>query len=505
MFGLEILDIVIGLTFIYLLLSLMATAINEYVAALSNKRGKELAKGIARLLDDIDGKDGLGKALAGLRAQVGAGPRDSLTERFYSHRLIRPLAPRRGWIMSSILGDDPRLPSYVPARTFALALLDVLGYKDDAKKPETPQGTRVNDDPEAAAAAVQRRQLIAVMELLKRESALDVSEHVGTIKGLLESATLDSGVKLPLLSALTASQTPVQKLHDSVEVWFNNSMDRVTGAYKRHTQAVLFLIGAGVAVCLNADTIQMWRTLATNDVMRDAMATRAAAAVPALHGLVYPDSATPPAPASGVTQPAPKTSGSVAGAGTTSNTGADTSGAARRAAGAPKRPDSPAVTVSDSAAAAAAARETALHNATGGATGTGTPAAVPAPPSGAQSAAAADTALIRKRYADIRAQLDSMELQLGWTWEEAARLGFAARDTKGKAIPGVDVTDFQWLAMFAKLVGLLMTALAISMGAPFWFDTLNKVISIRTAGRSPAERPKSPEGPAKRAAEQPNK
>lgn len=503
MFGLEILDIVIGLTFIYLLLSLMATAINEYLAALSNKRGKELAKGISRLLDDIDGKDGLGKALAGLRAQVGAGARDTLTERFYSHRLIRPLAPRRGWIMSSILGDDPRLPSYVPARTFALALLDVLGYKDDAKMPVTSQGTGVDDDPDAAAAAVQRRQLIAVMELLKRESALDVSEHVGTIKGLLESASLDAGVKLPLLSTLTASQTPVQKLHDSVEVWFNNSMDRVTGAYKRHTQAVLFLIGAGVAVCLNADTIQMWRTLATNDVMRDAMAVRAAAAVPALHGLVYPDSAALRAPASGVTQLAPKTSGSAAGAGTTVNTGADTSGAERRAAEAPKRPDSPAVTVTDSAAAAAAARDTVLPNPTGGTTGTGTPTAVPAPFSGTQTTA--DTALIRKRYADIRAQLDSMELQLGWTWEEAARLGFAARDTKGKAIPGMDVTDFQWLAMFAKLVGLLMTALAISLGAPFWFDTLNKVISIRTAGRSPTERPKSPEGPAKRAAEQPNK
>lgn len=38
-----------------------------------------------------------------------------------------------------------------------------------------------------------------------------------------------------------------------------------------------------------------------------------------------------------------------------------------------------------------------------------------------------------------------------------------------------------------NLPGLLLTALAVSLGAPFWFDLLNKVMTIRTAGRSPDE------------------
>ena len=52
-----------------------------------------------------------------------------------------------------------------------------------------------------------------------------------------------------------------------------------------------------------------------------------------------------------------------------------------------------------------------------------------------------------------------------------------------------------------KVVGLLFTALAISLGAPFWFDMLNRVVSIRAAGRAPDEKPKSPQGQPKRAAE----
>jgi len=36
-----------------------------------------------------------------------------------------------------------------------------------------------------------------------------------------------------------------------------------------------------------------------------------------------------------------------------------------------------------------------------------------------------------------------------------------------------------------KLIGLLLTALAISLGAPFWFDILNKITKIRSTGAEP--------------------
>ena len=38
-----------------------------------------------------------------------------------------------------------------------------------------------------------------------------------------------------------------------------------------------------------------------------------------------------------------------------------------------------------------------------------------------------------------------------------------------------------------KVGGLLITGLAVSLGAPFWFDTLNRFMNIRNAGRAPDE------------------
>jgi hypothetical protein len=36
-----------------------------------------------------------------------------------------------------------------------------------------------------------------------------------------------------------------------------------------------------------------------------------------------------------------------------------------------------------------------------------------------------------------------------------------------------------------SIFGWLITALAISLGAPFWFDLLNKFINLRNAGKNP--------------------
>src|SRR5260370_550398 len=49
-----------------------------------------------------------------------------------------------------------------------------------------------------------------------------------------------------------------------------------------------------------------------------------------------------------------------------------------------------------------------------------------------------------------------------------------------------------WCALLGivgnHLLGWILTALAVSLGAPFWFDTLNRFMNIRNAGRAPDER-----------------
>ena len=50
-------------------------------------------------------------------------------------------------------------------------------------------------------------------------------------------------------------------------------------------------------------------------------------------------------------------------------------------------------------------------------------------------------------------------------------------------------------AWMERILGWLLTILAICLGAPFWFDLLNKFVNIRSAGKAPDEKPKKPEKP----------
>ncbi len=102
MFGLEILDIGLGLIFTYLLLSLICTAVNEFVAGLLNLRGKKLFVGIENLLTGSETPQ-----------QAPDRTRDLATTDVYEHPLIRSLYRQR-W------------PSYIPSSHFALAIIDNL-------------------------------------------------------------------------------------------------------------------------------------------------------------------------------------------------------------------------------------------------------------------------------------------------------------------------------------------------------------------------------------------
>ncbi|MDA5634273.1 MULTISPECIES: hypothetical protein [Rhizobium/Agrobacterium group] len=80
----------------------------------------------------------------------------------------------------------------------------------------------------------------------------------------------------------------------------------------------------------------------------------------------------------------------------------------------------------------------------------------------------------------ISKQVDGLRpLPIGWGQDAvtASRQDIAAGATEARASSSLD--------MASKLVGWLITALALSLGAPFWFDILNKVMNIRGSGAPP--------------------
>ena len=65
----------------------------------------------------------------------------------------------------------------------------------------------------------------------------------------------------------------------NLEAWFNNSMDRLSGWYKRRAQTLAFIIGLSLAIVLNVDSLQLATQLWRDPVMRQALAAQADALV----------------------------------------------------------------------------------------------------------------------------------------------------------------------------------------------------------------------------------
>jgi hypothetical protein len=103
--GSTALEIAIGLSFVYLLLALLCTTFNEWIAALFKTRAKLLSEGIRQLLDNQPHGN------------------NTFLNAFYQHPLIRGL----------MRGDAH--PSYLPARQFAAVILDFLAQGNAGPAP----------------------------------------------------------------------------------------------------------------------------------------------------------------------------------------------------------------------------------------------------------------------------------------------------------------------------------------------------------------------------------
>jgi len=112
-FGSDILDIVLAMTFVFLLTSLLCSAASELISSFLKMRAKNLERGIGELVGDPNNAAGF-------------------LQHIYNHGLINGLF-QGSYIQSKnasrferILKGAYQLPSYVPSQNFALALIDVV-------------------------------------------------------------------------------------------------------------------------------------------------------------------------------------------------------------------------------------------------------------------------------------------------------------------------------------------------------------------------------------------
>ena len=65
------------------------------------------------------------------------------------------------------------------------------------------------------------------------------------------------------------------KVRENIENWFDSSMDRVSGWYKRRAQLTILVVGFFVAITVNVDTITVAKRLSTDKALRESLVAAA--------------------------------------------------------------------------------------------------------------------------------------------------------------------------------------------------------------------------------------
>ena len=71
-------------------------------------------------------------------------------------------------------------------------------------------------------------------------------------------------------------ESKLAKARQNVEKWFDNSMDRVSGVFKRYSQWMALMIGFVIALMLNVDSVDLTLYLWREPAVRQALAENAA-------------------------------------------------------------------------------------------------------------------------------------------------------------------------------------------------------------------------------------
>jgi hypothetical protein len=389
--GLPALDLAIGLAFIFFLLSTLAATIQEFIAAILGLRARTLEQGLRSLLEDPE------------RGWV-------YVDRFYDHALIR-----------SLYRTPPPQAVRAANATVAAMVKGKLGTQpgQQAQSQRPASDERTPEEKPPAAAEQARREVAAALGknattqsrgwfaralaffkrtkgpsyISPRSFALVVLDNFAPREGqktVFEEGMgvldeLPDGLGKRLKPLVDSAQNDVEKLRTNLEAWYDDTMARVSGWYKRKTQIILIVIGVVLVPAINANTIAMAERMWKDDTVRSAVVAQAQANASAK-------------PASGTASAKPATGG---------------------------------------------------------------------------KAPSADQKL--NEAADNVDKVVKVGIPMGW---------------RGGAVPhGAS-------AIAMAIGGWVLTILAISLGAPFWFDTLSRFSRLRSSGKPETPLPAAGSGKA---------
>jgi hypothetical protein len=167
---------------------------------------------------------------SGIRQLLDGQPKEgantvAFLQQFYAHPLISGmLAPGKSGASAH--------PSYLAPRSFATAVMDLA----------TPA----------------------------KQGAITFAELESGIKSMPEG-----DVKTALLALVQNARNDIGQAQKNIESWFNDTMDRASGWYKRRTEVSIVIIATLLTVGVNADSLNIVRTLWENPTQRELLVKQA--------------------------------------------------------------------------------------------------------------------------------------------------------------------------------------------------------------------------------------
>ncbi|MBK9270530.1 MAG: hypothetical protein IPM48_02945 [Saprospiraceae bacterium] len=212
----QTLDLIISMVTIILLASLLFGALYEWYSSYTNSRGKFLRDSLARMFESHNTGQLIGQ--------------------IYSHPTIR------------LLSKSKELPSYIPDRNFAQAVLDVVlsNYKNSLTKYTYESGQAILSSPDQLTNA----------DLLK-DAVTNMDDS--PLKAILSSPAFVDPSKINL-----------EQLSKELMIWYQHYGERTSGWYKRKVQS--HLIGWTTLFCIvfNFNPIEIFKEMKQNSALREA-------------------------------------------------------------------------------------------------------------------------------------------------------------------------------------------------------------------------------------------
>lgn len=316
MFDNVAINVVIGLILIYLLYSLFATIVSEIIATKLGLRARNLKEAVDRMLnDEKEGNKGFGVRLWD-SLKLMKNPKNPRIVNFYNHPEIKYLGS------TGIF----KVPSQFKAISFSktvLNLLNEVGYKklqvDGNTKMRNPDEGDIKEFPvlevtkERITAALEGiitdhekkiKQLKAILvEEIKVDTHnlralqtdgeiviadipenrltealnLEIKDRRDRLTTEKQRIVLDHETAKYVLTLWKECHGDLTKLRLQLETWFDRTMEQCLEWYKRKIQVVLFLLGFFMAWSFNADTFRIVHKLSEDKDARDKLVAMASA------------------------------------------------------------------------------------------------------------------------------------------------------------------------------------------------------------------------------------